>query len=285
MNLKNVFILIMVFFSFLKCNAAGVDDILNYNSPVKDYKNKTTPYTTQDIIKIIPFFLDDKNIFHEILFNKNDINLDAKFKAFDELNFGKCKILYITGNSYGSRIFHDTLEFLFPRNENVKSNASDLIKYKFKELKNPYGEFSKDDDCRDAQTEKLNKYNDIINAIIAASPDIRQARNRQASVAQKDNADQTVCYKNNLFKLHTLSNYLIQNRENAKSARKSIIEEQNAAKISGFIDKQKMYEWGQVVQISDSFIKNKFPEYKSLGGKALNIENIQTTSNPCPDKN
>lgn len=301
-------LLLLTFSAF----AAGIDDLTNYQSPSTHVdSSRVQPYTIEDIINILPNSLDENGVHltDNFLLEKQNAWHSRKYRndpraiAFDEEKFGKCEKYYLRKyqGSNGGMIFDHTLAYLFPKNEDQKLQASHNIKNMMKDLVPSW----KDDAMHRSGgvCGKWEEYNiqlkEILNAVIQAAPTILQAKHRMVAEDQATKAKQDAyilaerkkgeeqsnklktCQNTNEFKLYKASVIIENNHAIAKNAQLEIDRQKEIQKVSGFLDKQVMYEMGNRIVEVNKLNKENFAAYKKFGGSARNVESVHSLPNPC----
>lgn len=296
--------------------AAGIEDITGYQPPARA-GGSVAPYTIQDIINNLPSALDDDGIYKGRWVEWND----PKAVATDEENFGKCEYFYIRLNGkMGGHTFEWTLHYLFPENEAQKITASEVIKRNFAEIERETNSEYGVKACADWRNYSAN-LKVILNAVIQAAPAILKEKQRRIEFAQteklnkqnqakektrakqlaeeKDKADKLAmvlaeskgreereknlksCQATSVYKLHEVSASIAYNKTIANDAEQKIQHQKEVEKISGYVDKQVMYEMGDRIVGANKLNKENFEVYKKLGGTESSVESVRMLPNPC----
>lgn len=299
--------------------SAGLDDIQNYQKrPIKNESNGTQPYTTQEIIRKIYTSIDEKGVYKGKWVDGFN---DPKAIAFDEAKFGKCEYFHMRFNGkMGGSLFDGTLRFLFPKDENQKAAASSAVKQRLEAIENANNSEYRTYECADWR-ESVAKLKDILNVTIEAAPAILKEKQKAAEIAEvekneklKVDAEKTSqlqqarekviadraasdlvvkegrkereiklenCRNTNEYKLYKISEVIESNNSMARNAEATIKQEKEAEKISGFVNKQVMYQMGNVIVGANKLNKDNFEIYKKLDGAARNFESVKALINPC----
>jgi hypothetical protein len=247
---------------------------------------------------------------------------DPRALALDEEKFGECDAYYIRMDlSYGGIAFTNTLRYLFPESEEKKVRAISDLKDAMKYLADPGNLHYSSNKCADRDKYSV-QLKEILNAVIQAAPTILKEKQRMVEMAkaaktqeqnqvkekarekqqagEKAEADRQAlalaerkgaeeranelraCQATNEYKLYDISSSIENNQLIARSATLEMQRQKEGAKISGYVDKQVMYEMGNRVAGANRLNKEKFEVYKKLGGAARNVESVKTLPNPCP---
>lgn len=91
------------------------------------------------------------------------------------------------------------------------------------------------------------------------------------------------CQATNQYELFKVSMIIFNNQGFAKRAELTIQREKEGAKISGYVDANKMHKAGDIIAGANKANKTNFELYKQLGGAARNIESVQALPNPCEE--
>jgi hypothetical protein len=294
--------------------AAGIDDITGYQPSSAGKKNTVEPYSVNEIIKMLPRHLDEHGVYQG---NWVDMS-DPRAIALDEEKFGKCEDLYISRGRYsrGGGVFDDALSFVFPTNEEAKIQASNSLKYNLAYIENPNELLYSDKRC-DKREQQVAQLKELLNAVIQAGPSILQEKQRlvdeekgkhdklkakareQARAQEKSESERQAiilaekkgaeeraaklsdCQNTNEYKLFDASVHIVMNQAIAVNAQNEIDRQKEGEKISGYVDKQVMYEMGNKIAGVKRINKDNFEIYKQLGGTARNVESVRTLDNPC----
>lgn len=304
--------------------AAGIDNILNYESPPIPLSAEIVrPYTIQDIITKLPESIDDNGIYiqdYDRILGENWIN-DPRFVAFDEGNFGKCEEYYIRiENNYGGIIFKSTLKYLFPKNEEMKTRASEDLQAAITYVQNPDNLNYSNGKCENRNKFYI-KQTELINALVEAAPIIFQEKQHMVAMAQAANilkqdqenerarvkqqseekavaervamefAEMTeneernnkleACRNKITYRLYEISTIIEHNRRVANDALQVIHQQQKGAKISGQVNKQVINRMGKIIDGANTLNKDNFKMYKRLGGSSRQVESVKSLSDPC----
>lgn len=176
--------------------------------------------------------------------------------------------------------------------------------------------------CKDGWHQYSANLKEIINAVIQAAPAILKEKQRMVEMAkaaklqaqnqanekarakqqaqEKADADRKslelaervgreeranqlkACQATEGYKLYSASATIEYNQAVARSAEMEIQRQKEAGKISGFVNKQVMYEMGNRVAGANRLNKENFEVYKKLGGTAKSIGAVKSLPNPCP---
>lgn len=273
---------IILLLPFFAC-ADGIDDAVNFESkPIIAASTSVQAYTIQDIINKLPDALNDNGVYTSDSANMEykQLDEDPRITAFNKEKFGECETFYLyRSGSAGGGGFEGVLGYLFPENEERKTNASSRIKHSLAYLK----ESTQGSRC--ANREKyLVQIKEIFNAVIQAAPMILQEKQRLVAMAQAEKiqkqdqenkrgrirqqaeekaaADRqaiefaeakgheerskriNACQNTNEYKLYAISATINNNQVIAKNSRLEMQRQEEGAKISGFVDKRVMHEMG-----------------------------------------
>lgn len=308
-----IIFIIMPFFSI----AASLDDAVNYKSlPDRAGLINAQAYTVQELVDKLPAALDEKGVFNNGDGNRKykKLNEDARVIAFNNQKFGGCEAFYLFKyGAVGTGGLENTLRFAFPRDENTKINASNGIKHTLSYLKESTS-LGKKCENRD---EYLAVLKDVFNAVIQSSPNILQERLRIAEVdlqimnqkkqqrdtieasrlaegkAIKDdllqkrnetifrNKKYEICRNTNDYKFYELSKTLEFNNQIIESAKLTIKQQEDGAKISGFVDKNVIHKMGITIVNANHANDENYEIYKKMGGSAKRKELVRGTNDPC----
>lgn len=309
-------ILLLPFFAY----AAGLDDAVNYESkPIIAASTSVQAYTIQDIINKLPDALNNDGVYNSdsasMVYKKLDE--DPRITAFNKEKFGECEAFYLYHfGSAGKGGFESVLRFSFPENDDLKTNASRGIKHSLAYLK----ESSQGPKCANRE-KHLVQIKEIFNAVIQAAPMILQEKQRLVAMEhaeklqKQDQANNRVsikqqaenkaksdkqanefaeakgreerskklnaCQNTNGYRLYAVSATINNNQVIAKNSRLEMQHQEEGAKISGFVDKQVMYEMGNRIAGVSRLNKENFEIYKKLGGSARNVESVNELPDPC----
>jgi len=231
--------------------------------------------------------------------------------AFDEANFGKCKDYYIheyrdgvTITTVGGLIFDYTLQYLFPQNEFSKKMASEDVKERLAQFEHNArtGSYQGNSKCTDWKNYEA-RLKEILNTVIQAAPEILQAKKNMVAIAQaseaKEKADGQakilaerkkneersnklkVCQNTNEYKLYETSTAIVNGQQTINNAEQTIQREKDGSKISGYVNKQLMYQMGNLISMTSRQNDENFDKYKKLGGSAWRIGSVKAIPNPC----
>ena len=89
------------------------------------------------------------------------------------------------------------------------------------------------------------------------------------------------CQENNAYKILRVENDISENKKSIGYYESVIQREEDGAKYSGFVDKEKMYKAGQAIAQFRTMIANNFARYKKLGGLAPTGDTVTITPDPC----
>ncbi|MDP2804365.1 MAG: hypothetical protein Q8O24_00330 [Gallionellaceae bacterium] len=261
-------------------HAAGLDDVLNYKQPVVVVEEKAVEtYTFQDIIGTIPALIDAKSPQQA---RGNWPPRGEKLDAFNKKNFGECQKFYLEeGSSYTRKALLSLIEFLFEENESRKVYLQRELEWALGDLERISPELN-GVKCSAAQ-DYLLKVKELINAIIQAAPDIKKEKQKEKQKEQEKSAKLAVCQNTNAYKLHRVSKSIEHNNSLINQAQLEMKREEEVAKISGFLDKQVMYNRGNKIALGNRYNAGLFEEYRQLGGTAKSVEQVRATSasDPC----
>jgi hypothetical protein len=220
----------------------------------------------------------------------------------------------------GGSTFDWALRYLFPENEEQKVTASEAIKRNLAEIDRESNSEYGVKECAGWRNYSTN-LKEILNAVIQAAPAILKEKQRRVELEQmakiqkqnqanekarakqqageKAEADRQAlalaeskgaeeranelkaCQATNEYKLYDISSSIENNQSIARSATLEMQRQKEGAKISGYVNKQVMYEMGNRVAGANRLNKEKFEVYKKLGGVARNVESVKTLPNPC----
>lgn len=289
--------------------------------PTQVESKSVDPYTIQDIISKLPSLLDDNGVYKKDFRETWVDFKDPMAVALDEEKFGKCDAFYIRDDvSYGGIIFNATLKYLFPENEEKKVRARSDIKRAMEYIEDPSNLRYGDKRCAD-RDKYIANLKELLNAVIQAAPTILQNKQYMVEIAlaekikkqnqekekarakqqseEKAKADRQaielaetksrgerlrkleICQNTNEFKLYEASATIESNQMIAKNAQLAMQREEDGAKISGYVNKQVMYEMGNRIAGVSRLNKENFEIYKKLGGSARNVESVKSLPNPC----
>ena len=247
---------------------------------------------------------------------------NARATAFDKAQFDECDNYYIRDNhNYGGIAFENTLRYLFPESEKEKVRAVSDFKDAMKYLADPGNLHYSSNKCAERDKYSAN-LKEILNAVIQAAPAILKEKQRMVEMAkaaklqeqnqanekarakqqaqEKADADRKslelaervgreerasqlkACQATEGYKLYSASATIEYNQAVARSAELEIQRQKEAGKISGFVNKQVMYEMGNRVAGANRLNKENFEVYKKLGGTAKSIGAVKSLPNPCP---
>lgn len=250
------------------------------------------PYTTEELIELIPKYI--ANGHSSGLAFDND-----KSKEFNENLSADCEIFYplitrSTGPSLGYQIFDGAIRYISSK-DSGKQEYSERLKSDLSELRKKSSKI-----CSDGLgPEYFNRLQALIDSIIKAGPTIKVAsqgqiqltkegreklhaaeRQRNADYANKDAKDAT-CKATPLYQVY-LSSYIIErNRPFFRNAQQEITRQQDGAKISGYIDKNRMYELGNTVSRINRENADAFAIYRKNGGTQSHADLVKILPNPC----
>ncbi len=298
-------------------NAASLDDVINYQAPPAVVKVESKPpYTIQDILNKIPDALDDKGVL--LPYSDNWIRSEEPGAiAFDKEKFGECADFYIFngGDSQGRKTINSTLLFLFSSVESEKERGRHNLKFGLERLSDPNSRRYNAEACYN-NPQLLTNYKEIINAVIQAAPSVLEEKRRlvaekqnkakreqqakqeaeekavlerQANMLAAEKAEEarlaklTACKNSNAYKLYESSAMIEVNNSNIGWAKNKIMQQEEGAKISGFVDKRVMYEMGNTIAQATRSNTELYGIYKQSGGTAKSVELVRATSpsNPC----
>lgn len=287
--------------------SASFDDVLNYKSPPPQVLPKNVqPYTVQEIISILPNALDEKGAYdqhgaREDWFLEHYEN-DPRAIAFSEENFGSCRNFYIQSRHHWAAgpIFEDTLYFIFPSSEDSKTRARIRIQSGLNRIEEDMksGNIYATDNCTDWKGYEA-RLKEILNTVIQAAPAILQAKKNMVAIAQasqaKGKADERIrqkkdeensnklkaCQNTNEYKLYETSISIVNGQQTINNAEQTIQREKDGARISGYVNKQVMYQMGSLISRVNRQNDENFDKYRKLGGSAWRIGSVKATPNPC----
>lgn len=246
---------------------------------------------------------------------------DPRTVAFDVEKFGKCDDFYIHKRySYGGIAFRRTLEYFFPENEKRKIRVSSDLKSAMKYIEDPGNLYYGDKRCVN-RYKYISNLKEILNSAIQAAPMILQEKQRMVAMEQagkiqnqnrenekakakqqaeeKAKADRQAiefaeikgredrsnklkaCQNTNDYKLYEISTAIEGGQVMVNDAQLEIQRQKEGAKISGYVDKQVMYQMGNRIVGVSRLNNENYQVYKKLGGSAQNIESIHKLPNPC----
>ena len=298
--------------------AAGIEDAMDYKPAVPVATASTQPFTVNDFIAIAPSALNNKAVFDGSNLNYEKFWSDPRIVALDVSIFGECKSFYYSGYGSPSRSgIESALRFLFPRNEEQKVNASRGIRYSIEYLKNGNSGIPKCSN-RDQYGEKTKA---ILDAIMQAGPAILAEKQRQieaaaqqeAQIANKESAaiarsqadaaakasqksevaaaaavadaeaakKLKACQSTREYQLFEVSSTIEQNNSREAAAQREIKQQEEGSKISGVVNKQIMYDNGQIIAKANRIKDENFVVYRKLGGLASRNDQVRQLPNPC----
>ncbi|MEI7841561.1 MAG: hypothetical protein WCI39_00895 [Gallionellaceae bacterium] len=272
------------------------------------------PYTTKEIINKLSVYLDDNaeylpNVASEsarraFLFQTFD---EERTRSFNATNFGngRCPSIGVhfarlpenlhsrmrarLGDPGGDIVFFNALEAVFEGDQEVAtSNMQAGMALMERDV-------ARDANCQEA----LDKFKEFINTITQAAPDVLAEKKKQAQakqlVAQKavdeDRAKTLAwmaqqqkleaCQSSDPYKLYQISINIENNQKIAQQAQQEINRQKEGAKISGYVDKNVMYQMGNRVAEVNSVNARNFQLYKQLGGTAKSVDAIRSIPDPC----
>lgn len=254
----------------------------------------TQAYTANELISLIPTYAS--NSFSSSVFD------NEKSEAFNRQNFGyDCQIFYplITRNGEGSglghQIFDNASRYLTEKNEHDKNEYANNIKEGLAELQKKSSKI-----CADGKgTEYFQRYQNLLNAILQAGPSIlaqtqnlilAQAENREKKYAKERKAISEAmtksaavaeCQKTPQHQAFFASYTIARNKPFLNHAQQEIQRQKDGAKISGYVDKNVMYEMGNTISRINKENSDAFKIYKKYGGSANNIESVNLLTDPC----
>jgi hypothetical protein len=229
-------------------------------------------------------------------------------------NFAEVK----SSQSDGGYALELTMKFLFSSDEKDKVDASEKLK---KTLSGFEGSMSYDNSRKSNCPSAYARLKEILNAVIEAAPGILEEKQRTFEIAQeaktkaqsqaiekaklkeqadaKEKADMQAmqlaeakgreeranklkaCQSGNAYKLYETSVTINNNRVMANNARLAIQQQEEGAKVSGYVNKNVMYKAGNIIAEAESVKKGNFELYKKLGGTAWTIDSVEVLPNPC----
>jgi organic radical activating enzyme len=235
----------------------------------------------------------------------------ARVEAFNSNNFGNCEEFYLHLNQLEKNFdimrsrdwlaeytFRQYLKVLFnggrpPYEENVSATQSLLQR-----LQNPETFSGHRSTCEEHEKYFV-RFKEILDAVTQAAPAIveqnkriaqaiRDTKNKEyEDVAAKSAAREktrNACLNSNQYKLYSFSQMIAGNRTQIAWAQQVIEREKAGAKISGYVNKQIMYEKGNQIASLKASNEEKFKYYKAAGGTAKNIDSVNAISvNPCAE--
>lgn len=233
-----------------------------------------------------------------------------RVEAFNQANFGSCDRYYLhlsqleknfdimrSRDWLAEYAFRSYLETLFngksnPDEWNVSATL-DLLK----SLQNPET-FAGRSECSEHEKYFV-QFKEILDAVTQAAPAIVEQNKRIAQairdtkikeyedVAAKSVAREktrNACLNSNQYKLYYFSQIIAGNLTQIAWAQQAIEREKAGAKISGYVNKQIMYEKGNQIASLKASNEEKFKYYRAAGGTAKKIDGVIAASvNPCAE--
>ena len=89
------------------------------------------------------------------------------------------------------------------------------------------------------------------------------------------------CQATREYALYEMSHVIERNNYKTAAAQLAIQRQEDGAKISGMVDKQIMYDMGQVIASANRIKGENFELYKKLGGPVRSNELVRPFPNPC----
>lgn len=114
---------------------------------------------------------------------------------------------------------------------------------------------------------------------------LKQEEERKEQLAlQKMHDDINTCKDTDKYRLYFVQEEIIGDYEWIAAAKEDLKKENMIGRISGYTDKDKRYDDGAIIVEHSNQIKDLWPEYKRLGGKAKTPEKIKhSVKNPCEE--
>lgn len=230
---------------------------------------------------------------------------DAKrVKAFNTANFGDCQEFYLSLSSVslddrrriGDVAFFFYLRVLFNGGSRPQEDYVNATQIRLQRLQNQETFSSYWSACEEHEKYFV-RFKEILDAVTQAAPTIieqnkriaqaikdtkdKQNAEEQAQITARENA-RNACYKSNPYKVYRVSAVIVNFQNQIAGAQRAIEREKAGAKISGYVNKQTMYEKGNLIASLKASNVENFKYYKAAGGTAKNIEGVNEVSvDPC----
>jgi hypothetical protein len=106
-----------------------------------------------------------------------------------------------------------------------------------------------------------------------------EALKKQESERKKKSTE--VCQTQVDYKIHVLSYNIIKLQDRIENGELILKNEKARGAVSGYVNKETMYESGKLVSDSRKLLDLSFRQYKDIGGKASKIEDVKQLPDPC----
>ena len=207
-------------------------------------------------------------------------NFDPPGVAFDRATFGPCQRFYI----FSSRFVDGDPD---PPVNTSGATGTDIVymyliaEFKdnsFKKIQPVFDWIVKNDDSVGCSTaaKKLasDNFSDFIK-ILSASGKIKHQQQIENLKAR------TACFASGDRKLAHASTEIFNAQTDLSNSKARLAQENDAAKISGFVDKQLMYNLGKTILTDTQWLNTNFPVYKKMGGTAKTPLDVTALPDPC----
>jgi len=287
--------------------------------PAVPKKETAVPYTQKEIIDRMQIYLDSNDNYDSSQASKAYDK--ERTEAFNNENFGACHLFAIRFDNPSEdfsdklidhpagRTFFKTIQVLYPTShdglskEEAKARAIQAMKDGIAILQDPNTWSRIGSTCED-HDKYFARYKELLDAVIQAQPAIRAEKQRLAleerqkyekrqaatEASNKARMDAEIarqekintCANSDQYKLYRISANIEYYRTIANQAQQEIDRQNQGAKISGFVDKQVMYNMGSKIAEVDRVNKENFVIYKQVGGTAKNVKSVPALpTNPC----
>lgn len=255
---------------------------------------ETQAYTTNELISLIPVYAS-KSYTSGVFDNE-------KAEAFNRQNFGyDCQIFYpLTtrngeGGGLGHQIFDDASRYLTEKNEKDKNEYAQKVKEGLSELQKRSVKV-----CTDGRgVEYFGRFQTLLSAILQAGSSIstetqrligvqNDSREKKYAEERKSISDaqakatvNAACQRTPQYQAYAASYVIARNKPYLNSAQQEMQKQKDGAKISGYVDKNRMHELGNIISKINKENSEAFQIYTKFGGPVNEIGAVSVLANPC----